>query len=149
MFFIFGWGHLTRKQYDSGIERECQQCHNHVRMALLNLKKWFTLFFIPVIPYGPEYFLVCPSCGHAVKLNKTQFDEIRHRTTYASAGDTYFAESKTDGATQGSGADEMFSVVTVCPNCSTEVGLSEYEVKARRYTCSACKTTVHWEPAGP
>jgi ribosomal protein S27AE len=147
MFFVFGWGHQTRKQFDPGIERQCPQCHNHVRMALLNLKKWFTFFFIPVIPYGSEYFLACPTCGHAVKLNKAQFDELRHGTTWGSAGETYFGASEADEATQESGRDETFSAVTVCPNCSTEVGLSEHEVKARRYTCPSCKTTVRWDPA--
>jgi endogenous inhibitor of DNA gyrase (YacG/DUF329 family) len=146
MFFIFGWGHLSKKEFDSGIERQCPQCHNHVRMTLLSLKKWFTVFFIPVIPYGPEYFLACPTCGHAVKLNKTQFDELRHRAAYASAGETYFGASAAGRAAQESSLGETFSAVTVCPNCSTEVRLSEYEVKARRYACPTCKTTVRWEP---
>ncbi len=144
MFFIFGFGHLTKKEFDSGIERQCPQCHNHVRMTLLSLKKWFTAFFIPVIPYGPEYYLVCPTCGHAVPLNRTQFDEIRRGTEYASAGDAYFGA--TGGSTGETGAYERSSPVVVCPNCSAEVSLSEYEVKARKYTCPTCNTTVQWEP---
>ncbi len=144
MFFIFGFGHLTKKEFESGIERACPRCHNHVRMKLLALKKWFTVFFIPVFPYGPEYFLACPMCGYSVELSRRQFDEIRQGAGYTPAGDTYF------GTTVGgeSSAHEPSSTVVVCPNCSAEVALGEFEVKARKYTCPSCNTTVRWEPRG-
>ena len=142
MFFIFGWGHLTRKQYDSGIERECPQCHNPARMILLHVKKWFTFFFIPVIPYGTEYFLACPTCGHALMLTKTQFHEIRDGTADTSGWSTV---SGTSGPRE-SDATEGSSGVVVCPNCSAEVELSEFDLKARKYVCPTCNSTVRWEP---
>ncbi len=145
MFFIFGFGHLTRKEFDSGIGRQCPRCRNHVRMTLLSLKKWFTVFFIPVIPYGPEYHLVCPNCGYGVKLDRAQFEEIRRGAARGTTGDAYFGTSA--GFAGASGPPEP-SGVAVCPNCHSEVEVSEYDVKARRYTCPACKTTVRWEPGG-
>ena len=143
MFFIFGWGHLTKKQFDSGIERVCSQCHNHVHMILVNVKKWFTFFFLPLIPYGSEYFLACPTCGNAVKLNKMQFDEIRHGANYGSGGETIFGVPGPGGSDLGT--SQTSSAVVVCPNCSSQVELNEFELKAKRYTCPACNTTVHWE----
>ncbi len=142
MFFIFGWGHQTRKQFDSAIERDCPQCRNRVRLVLLHVKKWFTFFFIPLIPYAAEYFLACPTCGHALMLNKTQFDGIRNGTADASGWESI---SGTSGSHE-SDASVGSSSVVVCPNCSAEVALSEREVKARRYTCPTCNTTVQWEP---
>ncbi len=144
MFFIFGWGHLTRKQYDSGIDRECPQCHNRVRMILLHVKRWFTFFFIPVIPYGQEYFLACPTCGHAVMLNKAQFTEIRNGTAFGSGWDTVTGAA----GPREADAHEGLSAEVVCPNCSAKVVLSEYEVRVRKYTCPTCNTTVHWETGG-
>jgi hypothetical protein len=39
----------------------------------LKVTTWFTLFFIPVIPYKRRYLLACPVCGFAYILPKHEF----------------------------------------------------------------------------
>jgi hypothetical protein len=47
---------------------------------LVRARDWFTLFFIPVLPYETKYFLECPSCKNAFELkneeNITNLKEI-------------------------------------------------------------------------
>lgn len=40
---------------------------------LLKITTWFTLFFIPVIPYKTEYISVCPICNSLLHLSKEDF----------------------------------------------------------------------------
>ena len=35
-------------------------------------RRWFTLFFIPVIPYESGHLMICPVCGHGMELDKAQ-----------------------------------------------------------------------------
>jgi hypothetical protein len=62
MFFIFGFG--RRKVHDHGpvVACTCPRCHNTVDLSLLHVSSWFTLFFIPVIPYSRKRILACPIC---------------------------------------------------------------------------------------
>ena len=36
--------------------------------------QWFSLFFIPLIPFGSKHFMQCPICGEAEHLSKEQFE---------------------------------------------------------------------------
>jgi hypothetical protein len=50
MFFLFG---VRRKEKTIGqVERPCSKCARPTVHTALELKSWFTLFFIPVIPVG-------------------------------------------------------------------------------------------------
>ena len=49
MYFIFGWGRTTDKDAGEAIPVHCFNCNNDVYWHLRSVKKWFTLFFIPVL----------------------------------------------------------------------------------------------------
>ncbi len=74
---IFGWGHVTNKQYGATLADNCSNCNNDSWWHLLRNRKWFTLFFIPVIPYKTKYFLMCPVCSQAVELTSSQVERAR------------------------------------------------------------------------
>ena len=38
---------------------------------------WFTLFFIPVIPYEIKFFLTCPICQYGINRDTAQFHELK------------------------------------------------------------------------
>ena len=47
--------------------KKCKYCHN----GTLDYKKittWFTIFFIPLIPYKKEYYLMCNNCERGYEL---------------------------------------------------------------------------------
>ena len=89
MFSILeGWrgengDHLRLRQAhgvkDLGEDRPvlCERCHNQVGYRFLEIRRWFTLFFIPVIPFSREHALVCPICGLSYSLPKDAFDARR------------------------------------------------------------------------
>lgn len=71
---IFGWGKRTVKQYGASEEKYCYHCNNQNRWAYRKDTTWFTLFFIPVIPYETVYIQVCPVCGQYEKMDKVEFE---------------------------------------------------------------------------
>ena len=74
MFFIFGWGRQLKKKFGPVFKKMCSHCHNEDYWIFLRISTWFTLFFIPVIPYSWKYFLACPICEYGVYLKPAQFN---------------------------------------------------------------------------
>ncbi|QXP71263.1 zinc-ribbon domain-containing protein [Polaribacter sp. R2A056_3_33] len=52
---------------------ECPKCLNISKWNLLELEKYFTLFFIPIIPIGSNYRIMCEICNHQEILSKKHF----------------------------------------------------------------------------
>ncbi len=77
MFIIFGWGRQTLKSFGPVLKYHCDHCHNEKHWVLYCKRTWFTLFFIPVIPYSTEYLMLCPICKYGVKLEKNKFEEYK------------------------------------------------------------------------
>ena len=75
--FIFGWGRQTIKQIGAVFKNLCSHCHNEEYWILTRITTWFTLFFIPVIPYSIKYFLSCPICKYGLTLNDKQIGELK------------------------------------------------------------------------
>jgi len=48
-------------------------------------QKWFTLFFIPVIPLGSNYVVRCGVCGLATKASPELKQQLLAKTMAASA----------------------------------------------------------------
>lgn len=48
----------------------CPRCHNPAAHRLQQRSRWFTLFFIPVIPMGFTRFTTCTFCGLSQKVSK-------------------------------------------------------------------------------
>src|SRR5689334_23211283 len=72
---IFGFGRRTNKNMGQRGPFECQNCHNLTYFTLMEQRVWFTLFFIPVIPYETRRFLLCGICSRGFKLSKEEFDK--------------------------------------------------------------------------
>jgi hypothetical protein len=77
MFIVFGWGRQTIKNYGPVLKYHCDHCHNEKHWILYRRRTWFTLCFVPVIPYSTEYMMTCPVCNHSVKLDKKKFEEFK------------------------------------------------------------------------
>jgi hypothetical protein len=76
VFIIWGFGHNRTKDYGVVAEAYCERCHNNVSRNMLKVTSWFTIFFIPIIPYRTMYLLVCPICGQAEQLDKETFLDL-------------------------------------------------------------------------
>jgi hypothetical protein len=71
MPILFGWGKTTVKDHGECIAATCPRCHNSVVLHHIYLTVWFTLFFLPVIPYKRRRMLVCPICNWSREVPKT------------------------------------------------------------------------------
>lgn len=77
MFFIFGWNHPTRKDFGETYPITCPNCNNRVFLHFMHQRLWFTLFFIPCIPYESKYMLLCPICTQGLILPRHKVDQIK------------------------------------------------------------------------
>ena len=68
MLIIFGWGRVTSKVLCVIGLKECQHCHRVSQWQYQRKRVWFTLFFIPCIPYDTTFWVGCQHCqyGYAV-----------------------------------------------------------------------------------
>ncbi len=71
MFILFGWGFRTNKHFGTRKER-CNICGGD-EYSYYRIRTWFTLFFIPIIPYSTKYIMVCHRCGNSIELTSEQF----------------------------------------------------------------------------
>jgi hypothetical protein len=53
----------------------CGHCHTPAAHALTRSRRFFTLFFIPIIPLGTKYFTTCTMCGHVTQITKEGADQ--------------------------------------------------------------------------
>jgi zinc-ribbon family len=52
----------------------CGACRTPAAHALTRTRRYFTLFFVPVIPLGSKYFTTCTMCGHGTQITKEGAD---------------------------------------------------------------------------
>jgi hypothetical protein len=67
MFILFGFGKPTVQYLGSAGIRLCPRCRNQKEWSHLRMRTWFTLFFIPIIPYKTRNVSVCPVCAYEVE----------------------------------------------------------------------------------
>jgi hypothetical protein len=63
-FFIIGFGKTTADYLGSAGSRVCPRCGNRAEWGSYRLRRWVTLFFIPVVPYKTVIVEVCPVCHY-------------------------------------------------------------------------------------
>src|SRR5450759_4623672 len=71
MFFIFGWGRTTKDVLGWTPPRMCGVCHNKRPWVVARIRHWFSVFFIPLIPYDSRYVAMCPVCSHGLDLDRS------------------------------------------------------------------------------
>src|SRR5215831_6740417 len=74
---IFGFGRDRTDDQGEVAPGVCPNCHNHVFLHHVRSKKHVSLYFVPVVPYGTEDYLVCPVCSRGLQLSSTQLPYVR------------------------------------------------------------------------
>lgn len=72
MFIMFGWGKVTTKEVGSAGKVRCGRCGNVREWPYKKYTTWFTLFFIPIIPYKNILVKECPICKGAIVVDKEE-----------------------------------------------------------------------------
>jgi hypothetical protein len=70
MIILFGW-RTKVKQVGPLVLIKCPQCHNDTMYQYFRTQRWFTLFFVPVLPIGvPKHFMICPICSRRLVFKR-------------------------------------------------------------------------------
>jgi hypothetical protein len=74
---IFGFGRDQADDQGEVAPGICPNCHNQVFLHHVRSKKHVSLYFVPVVPYGTEDYLVCPVCSRGLQLSSSQLPYVR------------------------------------------------------------------------
>lgn len=74
---IFGFGRDQADDQGEVAPGLCPNCHNQVFLHHVRSKKHVSLYFVPVVPYGTEDYLVCPICSRGLQLSGAQLPYVR------------------------------------------------------------------------
>jgi hypothetical protein len=74
---IFGFGPGKQEDLGEVAPAVCPNCHNQVFLHHVRSKKKVSLYFVPVVPYGTDDYLVCPICSRGLQLSNTQMPYLR------------------------------------------------------------------------
>jgi len=70
VFLIFGF--RSRSKVLTRLLLVCGTCQKPAAQTLILRVRWFTLFFIPVIPFARKHLMQCALCGSVSKITKEE-----------------------------------------------------------------------------
>jgi hypothetical protein len=76
MVVIFGFGPGKAEDLGEAVQVICPNCHNQVMLHHVRSKKTVRLYFVPVVPYGTDDYLVCPVCSKGMQLSQSQVPHV-------------------------------------------------------------------------
>jgi hypothetical protein len=76
MFLIFSLADRKTKHLGNAGVMDCPRCHNTSEWPIHQEKTYFSIFFIPLIPYRTEYLLSCPVCRQATTISEDEKDRL-------------------------------------------------------------------------
>ena len=78
---IFGFGRGRQEDLGEVAPAVCPNCHNQVYLHHVRSKKTVRLYFVPVVPYGTDDYLICPICSRGLQLSRAQLTHVRSMST--------------------------------------------------------------------
>lgn len=120
MFIIWGTKNIDKK-VDNGIvvKKLCPKCRENRDLHEFKKEKYFSLFFLPIFPYGSEKssFLKCLNC------------------------DTDYYLSPEDALLNDKSRLLEFDnrVIVMCPSCKTKLKIKPFDKDEVKIKCGNCK----------
>lgn len=74
MFLLFGF--RSRVHTLARLLLICRACNRPAAQTIYRKVRWFTLFFIPVIPFSRKYLMQCAMCGEVGEISKEDADRL-------------------------------------------------------------------------
>jgi len=120
MFLIWGTKYID-KQVENGIvaNKYCPKCRANRQLVEFRKQKWFSIFFIPIFPYGTENssFLKCQHCNTDYYLNTDDID-LNDKSRLI---------------------DFDNRIVINCPACKTKLKVKSFDKEEVKIKCGNCK----------
>jgi hypothetical protein len=77
MFFFLGGVGGTPKIYGPVKHQVCFACRQESTFLLMRVRTCVNAFFIPLLPLGARYYLLCPGCGTRFEISEEEFKKYR------------------------------------------------------------------------
>lgn len=77
MVVVFSFGPGKQEDLGEVAPAVCPNCRNQVFLHYVRSKKSVRLYFVPVVPYGTDDYLVCPICSRGLQLSAPQLPHLR------------------------------------------------------------------------
>lgn len=71
MFFLVGWGQ-SADILGAGYALMCPNCHNATTWLVATTSRKASLFFVPIAKWQREYWMYCPICSAAARLDSRE-----------------------------------------------------------------------------
>lgn len=124
---IFGWGRRTFHHAGAVLFQRCPHCSNTGWFHLVTMRRWLTLFFIPVIPYEQHHMLLCPTCNRGVRLVGAELKRAKSLialaelyTTNAITGPEYLRRLQESGVTPSAAAQPAPLTLAPTPTAASD-----------------------------
>lgn len=76
MFLIFSLADQKVKPLGKTGLMDCPRCNNTSEWVIHQAKTYFSIFFIPLIPYRNEFLLSCPVCRETRAITAEEKDRL-------------------------------------------------------------------------
>ena len=69
---VFGWGGGRIQDHGPALPMSCSNCNNETVLHAVTMRKFFSLFWIPLIPYSRKDMLMCSVCTRGLELRPNE-----------------------------------------------------------------------------
>ena len=157
MFFVIGWNRKTEKDFGPILLRNCNICNDMKYWHLLRERTWFTLLWIPFIPYETEWIILCSGCCiGSITLRPEDIDkakilckQTRPFLDRIITSEEYQSQLKYLETTLANSLSPRNAVrlnpedaIRHCPTCGAEYRLSDYRADVKHIICWGCMSEL-------
>ncbi len=75
MFIIYGTRTLKKRKFTIK-ETQCPICSER-GFSIMKVTKFFSLFYLPLIPYSSDKFVTCNSCNIGFEINSNEYKDLK------------------------------------------------------------------------
>jgi hypothetical protein len=77
VLIIFGWRSFVIQL--AIVQSSCKAAGHDVAWRIIKVRRFFTLFFIPLIPTSTRYVATCTYCGSAEQIDMELMEKVPDR----------------------------------------------------------------------
>ncbi len=89
MFFIIGTRYKDKPLTETPSSELCMNCGEKSKHIIVRERKYFTFFFIPLIPLHTRYVFKCPACTYSRKITRAEAKDYCNGTGMLDSGLAY------------------------------------------------------------
>jgi len=145
MVVIFGFGPGKQEDLGEAVQIVCPNCHNQVILHHVRSKKTVRLYFVPVVPYGTDDYLVCPVCSRGMQLSQKQVPHVASVKRATAA----FRAGRLSEADYAAQADRFWRAMGVHVTGQPVAGSPAAAAPARPNAAAPVPPPAPAPPAGP